>query len=315
MPQKAPGKGERNGISIIQLFQMFPDDQTAHDWLVEQRWGQTGRSCPHCGGCHTTENKNNRFWCPDCRNRFSVKTGTAMEASKISLQKWVIAIYLCATSLKSVSSMKLHRDLGITQKSAWFMMQRLREAWSQFSDDDFEGPVEADETYFGGKRKNMSNAKRKELRETQPGRGAVGKIAVVGVKDRETNRVRAKVVETTDAETLQGFVEANTNESATVYTDEARAYKGIARKHEAVCHSVHEYVRGMAHTNGMESFWSMLKRAHEGTFHKISPKHLQRYVDEFAGRHNIRGMDTLDQMTTMFAGMVGKRLMYKQLTA
>ena len=157
----------------------------------------------------------------------------------------------------------------------------------------------------------------KSKRQGLKGRGAVGKAAVVGAKDRTTKRVSARVVEHTDATTLQGFVRERTAPGAKVFTDESRAYKGLGNGfgHEAVNHSVGEYVRGMAHTNGIESFWSMLKRAHKGTFHKISPKHLQRYVNEFAGRHNVRDYDTLDQMASVVIGLVGKRLMYRDLTA
>ena len=159
----------------------------------------------------------------------------------------------------------------------------------------------------------MSNTKRKALSGT--GRGAVGKTAVVGMKDRDTNQVRAEVVAGTDAETLQDFVEENTEEDAKVYTDDAKAYRGVEREHEAVRHSVSEYVNGMAHTNGIESFWSMLKRAHKGTFHKISPKHLQRYVSEFAGKHNVRDSDTLVQMRDTVAHLVGRNLLYRDLIA
>ena len=159
----------------------------------------------------------------------------------------------------------------------------------------------------------MSNTKRKELAGT--GRGAVGKIAVVGAKDRATKRVRAKVVESTDKATLQGFVIDHTAPGATVYSDEASAYEGLSFKHESVKHSVAEYVRDMAHTNGMESFWSMLKRAHMGTFHKMSPKHLDRYVTEFEGRHNVRENDTIDQMGAVVQGMGRKRLRYRELIA
>ncbi len=156
----------------------------------------------------------------------------------------------------------------------------------------------------------MSRAKRRELMDT--GRGAVGKTAVVGAKDRLSGKVAATVVERTDKDTLQGFVKRVTEDGAVVYTDEARAYDGLENR-ESVKHSVEEYVRGMVHTNGVESFWSMLKRAHKGIYHKMSAKHLQRYVKEFAGRHNIREMDTLAQMQHVVAAMVGKRLMYKDL--
>ena len=197
------------------------------------------------------------------------------------------------------------------------MLHRIREAWAGGGSGGggFSGPVEADETYFGGKRQNMSNAQRKALKEEGAGRGAVGKVAVVGVKDRETKQVRAKVVERTDAATLQGFVTDHAAPDATVYTDEAAAYEGLPNPHEAVKHSVSEYVRGMAHTNGAESFWSMLKRAHMGTFHKLSPKHLNRYVQEFAGKQNMRESGTLSQMRDTVARLVGRNLLYRDLVA
>ena len=230
-----------------------------------------------------------------------------MHKSHIPLRKWVFAIYLHLTSLKGVSSMKLHRDIGVSQPAAWFMLQRIRKAWE--SDDSlFAGPIEVDETYLGGKESNKHKGKK-----LKAGRGTVGKTAVVGAKDRKTNKVIAKVVKMTDAKTLQGFVVATALAGATVYTDDAKAYKGMPFDHASVRHSVGEYVDGMAHTNGIESFWSMLKRAHKGTYHKISAKHLQRYVDEFAGRHGVRERDTIDQMGAVVAGMVGKRLMHREL--
>ena len=253
------------------------------------------------------------YWCKGCRSYFSVRTGTPMARSNVPLRKWAIAIYLCLTSLKSVSSMKLKRDIGVSQPTAWFMLHRIREAWGEDDDEPFDGPVEVDETYFGGKRRNMSNAKRKELAGT--GRGAVGKTAVVGMKDRATNEVRAEVVTETDAETLQDFVEDNTEKDAKVYTDDAAAYKGVEREHKAVRRSVSEYVRGMAHANGIESFWAMIKRSHDGTFHKISPKHLHRYISEFAGKHNIRDSGTLAQMRDIVTRLVGRNLLYRDLIA
>ena len=311
--QKAPGISYREGISLIELMSMFPTEKNATQWFEEQVWSG-GRCCGHCGGFNTSPVPNSKpmpYWCTDCRSYFSVRTGTAIERSRIPLRKWAIAIYLMLTSLKSVSSMKLHRDLGISQKAAWYMLHRLRQAWSQESDDNYSGPVEVDETYMGGKRRNMSNAKRKAM----SGRGPVDMTAVVGIKDRESNQVSAKVVEHTDAETLQGFVKQHTALAAMVYTDEATAYKTLPFDHQTVRHSVSEYVKGMAHINGVESFWATLKRAHKGTFHKISPKHLDRYVQEFAGKHNIREDGTLMQMQAVVAGLVGKRLMYHQLIA
>lgn len=221
------------------------------------------------------------------------------------------------TSLKGVSSMKLHRDLGITQKSAWHLAHRIRKTF-ETQVGQFNGPVEVDETHIGGLRKNMSNAKRKALKDT--GRGPVGKTAVVGIKDRDTNKVSAKVVHSTDAATLIPFIEEHTARGSTVYTDEASAYQSLANMvndydHETVIHSIMEYVRGPVHTNGIESLWSMLKRAHKGIYHKYSPKHLERYVREFAGRHNMRGSDTLTQMGIVARGLLGKRLRYTDLIA
>ena len=235
-----------------------------------------------------------------------------MEGSNLGFQTWAVAIYLSLTSLKSVSSMKLHRDLSITQKSAWHLAHRLREAFAS-DRGAFSGPVEADETYMGGRRKNMPKAKRGTL----TGRGAVGKSVVAGVKDRETNEIRARVVPSASAPVLQGFVREHAREGAVIYTDEASAYTGLGRdySHAAVNHSVGEYVRRQAHTNGIESFWATLKRAHKGTFHKISPKHLDRYVSEFAGKHNVRGADTIDQMSGVVSGMGGRRLRYSDLIA
>ena len=313
MKKKAPGKAFRKGITLKQIMKLFPDNETAEQWFIEQRWS-SGICCPKCGSLNVqtgAKHPTMPFRCreKECARLFSTKTGTVMEGSKIGYQDWIIASFLIMTSLKSVSSMKLHRDLGITQKSAWFLAQRLRAAMSQ-DVPLFGGPVEVDEAYFGGSRKNMSKSKRKGL----TGRGPSGKTAVVGAKDRRSNRVSAKVVTSTDQPTLQGFVAANVKDGAKVYTDEAKAYTALPN-HESVRHSLSEYVKGDVHVNGIESFWSMLKRAHKGTFHKLSPKHLDRYVQEFAGRHNLREQDTIDQMASVSDGMEGKRLRYRTLIA
>lgn len=315
MTTKAPGKHYRKGISLKELFRRFPDDATAEAWFAQQRWNGKP-ACPHCGSENVQTGAKHHsmpFRCreKECAKRFSVKTGTVMQSSNLGYQVWAIAIFLMTTHLKSVSSMKLHRDLDITQKSAWHLAHRLRKSFSAGNPVPMAGPCEVDETYFGGKVKNMSNAKRKE----HEGRGTKGKAAVVGMKDRETKQVRAKVVKRTDAETLQGFVAANADADAKVYTDDAPIYNGLPFDHETVKHSVSEYVREQVHTNGIESFWSMLKRAHKGTFHKISPKHLDRYVEEFAGRQNVRELDTETQMSLIVQRIQGKQLKYQDLIA
>ena len=315
MAHKAPGKAHREGLTLIQLMAMFPTEEAAMKWFESVLW-ISGRCCGKCGSVRTTEatHKYMPYWCSDCRSYFSIRTGTPMANSKVPLRKWAIAIYLCLTSLKSVASMKLSRDIGVSQPTAWFMLHRIREAWAGGNGDgDYSGPVEVDESYFGGRRRNMSNRKRKALESA--GRGPVGKTAVVGVKDRATKQVAAKVVRSTDKETLQGFVKDHATPEATVYTDDAPAYDSLPFNHATVKHSVAEYVNGMVHTNGIESFWSMLKRAHKGTFHKISPKHLDRYVQEFAGKHNIRESGTLSQMRDTVARLVGHRLLLRDLIA
>ena len=309
MSQKAPGKAFRKGLSLIEITRMFPDDKTAERWFADTRWPD-GPRCPYCdsekvqsGATHKTM----PYRCRSCRKRFSVKTGTVMQASNLGYQTWAIAIYLIMTNLKGVSSMKLHRDLGISQKSAWHLAHRLREAWRQYESAAFMGPVEVDECYMGGLERNKHNSKKSGIRG-----GIVGKTAVIGMKDRNTNKVTAAAIARADQSTLQGFVMDHIASGAEIYTDDHRGYHGLPN-HQSVKHSVGEYVDGMAHTNGIESFWAMLKRGYNGTYHKMSAEHLDRYVNEFSGRHNLRMKDTADQMTAVAQGMNGKQLRYQDL--
>ena len=312
-----PGKSHRKGISLMQIAEMFATEAKAIRWFEDWTWPTGEMACMRCGSVNVYRVKSGKpmpYRCRDCRSYFSLKTGTLMEQSKLPLRVWGWAIYREMTSLKGVSSMKLHRDLGISQPAAWFLLHRIRGAFADMR-ATFSGPVEVDEAYFGGKRKNMSNAKRATL----TGRGPKGKQAVVAAKDRETNQVVARVIDRTDGETLRGFVDEHTSDDAKLYTDDASAYGGTGREHETVKHSAAEYVRYLdgerIHTNGVESFWSMLKRAHKGVYHRLSPKHLQAYVDMFAGRQNVRQMDTLAQMQHVVAGLIGRRLTYRNLVA
>ena len=308
-PQQGPGQYYRNGITLKALFEMFPDDATAEQWFIDNRW-PNGITCPDCGSDKNvkarTAHPTMPHRCNSCRKFFSVKHGTAMQSSKIGYQDWAIALYIVATGLKGTSSMKVHRDLGITQKSAWHLAHRIRQAFADNS-DLFEGPVELDEAFFGGLEKNKHAKDR-----LRAGRGTVGKTAVAGARDHDTGQISAAVVPGTGKAVLHDFASARVAPEATVFTDEHLGHSGFPGRH-AVRHNVGEYVNGQAHINGMESFWAMMKRGYHGTYHRMSPAHLQRYVSEFAGRHNQRSLDTEVQMRIMAQGLVGRRLRYKDL--
>ena len=314
--RKGPGRADREGITLFEFMDQIPDEASARRWFEERVWPE-GRRCPRCGSAETSEASRTSglpYRCPACRKTFSVRTGTALAESKVPLRKWALAIYLMVTGLKGVSSMKLHRDLGLTQKTSWFLAHRIREAWIEGEAPPFDGPVEFDEVHLGGKRKWMRAEKRERLLE-EYGRGSGSMSTVVGARDRESNDIRVRVVDGTDKVTLQGYVREQVTPGATVYTDEAGAYGGLETdyEHETVNHSVGEYVREQASVNGLESFWSMLRRGYAGTYHVMSPKHLQRYIDEFAGRHNQRDCDTEVQMRRVVQGLVGRRLPYNEL--
>ena len=310
-----PGKWFRTGISLQEFFRQFPNDDAAEEWFADARW-EGHPACPRCGVTGdrvaiVANRKPQPYHCKDCRRYFSVKSGSIMDNSRLGYQTWLLAIYLLCTNLKGVSSMRIHRELATTQKTAWYLAHRIRKAMDKANGGDtFAGPVEVDETYIGGKRANMHKWQRDELK----GRGSTGKIAVAGILDRGTNQVAVRVIENADRKTLHEFIEENVKLGAMVYTDDASIYHRLeGHRHQSVKHSVGEFVRGLAHTNAIESHWSLFKRGYVGTYHLMSAKHIARYVSEFSFRHNLRGADTMVSMKLVAENMGNMRLPREKL--
>lgn len=300
-------------INIIELLEEYSTEHKAVKWLEKIRWDKKP-VCPHCGDTENIskpKSKKHTYWHKDCRKQFTVKTNTIIHSSKIPTKKWVVAIYTVLTARKGISSLQLSKEPGITQKSSWYMLQRIRQACKQGS-FKLSNIVEADEIYIGGKEKNKHANKK-----LNGGRGAVGKTAVLGMKERD-GTVKAMVIEKTNKETLQRKIHSNIQAKSTVVTDDFRGYLGLSGfNHKTVNHSAKEFVNGMAHTIGIESVWAVLKREYNGTFHNISTKHLSRYIDEFVFRLNEGNcqIDTKDRMVSLFKGIGNNRISYKKLTA
>ena len=296
-------------MSLKDFEAWIPDEAAAVAYFEKTRWA--GKVvCPHCQSANVARvvsGKPMPFRCRDCRGHFSVKTGTVMQSSKIGVRTWLLAMYFMSVAKKGVSSCQMARQLGIKQDTAWFLGQRIRESWNQgrFLVD---GEVEMDETYIGGKEKNKHYDKR-----LHAGRGAVGKTMVVGLRQRK-GRIFAVVADTASKQVLHEIIDTRVAPTATLYTDDHAGYVGApVASHVAVKHSRGQYVQGLAHTNGIESFWALLKRGYYGTFHNMTVKHLPRYVDEFATRQNSLYQTTAQQIGATLSGAVGRTLPYKRL--
>jgi transposase-like protein len=301
----------KSTISTFQLFALIPDAETARLYLESRLW-PSGVVCPTCSGKERiTVRKGGFYRCNACKLDFTVRTGTIFERSHVPLHKWVYAMYLVVTARKGISSMQLAKEIGITQKSAWFVLQRLREACAG-KIDKLSGIVEIDEAFIGGKEAN-----RHESKKSGKGQGGAGKAIVLGLRERGGRTVAMKV-DGRDKETLQNAIYDNVEIGSTLMTDEHAAYNdlnGVFFKHEAVNHMGGEYKRGEASTNSIESVWALLKRGIYGTWHQVSVKHLDRYVDEVAFRLNAGNVarHTLERLDSFVDAVDGKRLTYARL--
>ncbi|MGO9722241.1 MAG: IS1595 family transposase [Methylocella sp.] len=301
----------KSTISVFELFEMFPDQESARTYLEGRLWPE-GPRCPVCGlGERITQRKDGFYRCNQCKEDFTVRTGTIFERSHVPLHKWIYAMYLLVTARKGISSLQLAKEIGITQKSAWFVLHRLREACGPDL-EKLRGIIEIDETYIGGLEENKHASKKRNA-----GRGAVGKTAVLGMRERD-GRVVAKTVTRTDKATIQTAIIRQVEVGSTINTDEAGAYENLSAvdfKHETVNHKAGEFVRDDVTTNGIESVFAVMKRGIIGVYHHTSKKHLGRYVDEFAFRLNDGNVQrhTLDRLNSFVDGVADKRLTYKAL--
>lgn len=297
--------------SLLELLDYFNEESTCIEFLEQMRWKGEPK-CPHCK-CKKVYRTNRGFKCSnkDCYKKFSVKVGTIFENSKIKLRLWFAAIYLCTAHKKGISSLQLHRDIGVSQKTAWFMLHRIREMIKQKNPQMLEGEVQCDETYVGGKNKNRHADKK--IKQSQ-GRSTKDKTPVFGMVNKK--RVVTRVVSDTKAVTLKPIINDMVKQGSIVVTDEWLGYKGVSstHDHQVIKHKERQFVSNGFHTNSIEGFWSLLKRGIYGIYHNVSREHLMRYCDEFSYRYNTREIKDCERFVHSMNNVEG-RLKYKQLTA
>jgi len=300
--------------TLQQAVKFFSDDLTCVEFVASRRWCDGKAVCPKCRETNNTFMASRKVWqCKnkECKKQFSVKVGTIFEDSPIGLDKWLIAMWLIVNAKNGISSYEIHRAIGVTQKTAWFVLHRIRVAMESGSLEKLSGEVECDETYIGGKSINMHAKKRKEAKMTT---GYTTKSAVMGMVERR-GRVKAKVIKHADTQTLLGLISDNVESGATVMTDDHGGYRKMTDEyiHEVINHTI-EYVRDNVHTNSIENFWSLLKRSIKGTYVSVSPEHLQKYVEEKTFRYNGRKGKDKDRFMEILNSVSGKRLTCTQLT-
>ncbi|HXN39279.1 MAG TPA: IS1595 family transposase [Solirubrobacteraceae bacterium] len=300
--------------SLIEAIRYFSDLDVCTEFVAELRWPD-GPFCPKCGCTEYSYLTTRRVWkCKACKHQYSVKVGTIFEESRLGLDKWLPAVWLAANSKNGISSHELARALDITQKSAWFMLHRIRLAM-QAESIVLSGEVEIDETFVGGKAKNMHKSVR-ERKGMSKGGGSIDKTVVLGMRERGTGKVRAHVVADPKGETLQSHVNATVKPGSTVYTDQWRGYTGLEGRydHETINH-LERYVEGRVHTNGIENFWALLKRGLNGTYVSVEPFHLFRYLDERVFTYNLRDLTDSERFSAVLSAVSGLRLTYAEVTA